>query len=343
MKEFLMVNFPVDLGNRTIESNLRDIFHSDMDFLSFAEEHKEQSGSVKIGKWRSYYFRAKSAVNLRRKVASYQRAGKQVLFNSISPALFSYGKWNNSNSALILDWTRTLYPYVRKEKIKRDMAFSMHKNILNSSNRILCWSDALIENLQEIYGVKSSSLIKAPAPFLFEKMDNPPRLTPEKPRVLFVGGDFYRKGGDIILDAVKKGLTDNCTLSLMTNDQQANISGVNFLPGIKYGSADHKRIFNDHDILLLPTRMDSLPQVIGEAASAGLAVITTQFALASKDVIDHGESGFIAKSPEDCIMYLYELLNKPTLIDSFKQKGYDLMKSRYSAKTLRPYYLNLLS
>jgi glycosyltransferase involved in cell wall biosynthesis len=343
LKEYLMVNFPVDLGNRTIESNLRDIFHSDMDFLSFADEHKDKKGNSKIGKWESYYYRTKSAINLRKKVAAYQRAGKQVLFNSISPALFSYGKWNNEQSALILDWTRTLYPYVRREKIRRDVAFSLHKNILNSGSRILCWSDSLIENLQEIYGVKSSSLIKAPAPFLFEKMDNPPRPTPEKPRVLFVGGDFYRKGGDVILDAVKKGLTNHCSLSMMTNDSQANVEGVNFLPGIKYGSAEHKNIFHDHDILLLPTRMDSLPQVIGEAASAGLAVITTKFALASKDVIQHGNSGFIAESSEECIMYLYELLKNRDLIDSFKQQGYDLMKSNYSAKTLRPKYLNMLS
>ncbi len=338
-----MVNFPVDLGNRTIESNLRDIFHSDMDFLSFADEHKNQSGTIKIGKWKSYYYRAKSAVNLRQKVSRYQRAGKQVLFNSISPALFAYGKWDDEKSALILDWTRTLYPYVRKERIKRDVAFTIHKSILNSSGKILCWSDALMENLQEIYGVNASSLIKVPAPFLFEKMDNPPRQTPEKPRVLFVGGDFYRKGGDVIVDAIKKGLTDYCSLSLMTNDRQANIPGVNFLPGIKYGSAEHKKIFNDHDILLLPTRMDSLPQVIGEAASAGLAVITTKFALASKDIIDHGQSGYIAESPEDCIMYLYDLIKRPDMIDIFKMHGYGLMNSRYSAKTIRPMYLNILS
>lgn len=341
MKDFLMVNFPVDLGNRTIESNLREIFSGEMDFLSFASEHKTIAG--KAGKWESLYYRTKSAVNLRSKVSYYQKAGKHVLFNSISPALFSYGIWNNEKSALILDWTRTLYPYVRKEKIKKDFAFTLHKNVLRSSSRIFCWSDALIENLQEIYGIEPSRLTKAPAPFLFEKMDNPPRPTPDKPRVLFVGGDFYRKGGDVILEAVKNGLTNHCELSLMTNDNQANIPGVNFLPGIRFGSDEHKRIFNDHDILLLPTRMDSLPQVIGEAASAGLAVITTKYALASKDVIDHGASGFIAETPEDCIMHLYELINKPGLIDEFKQAGYNLMKSRYSAENLRQHYLNILS
>ena len=41
----------------------------------------------------------------------------------------------------------------------------------------------------------------------------------------------------------------------------------------------HKFFFSSADIFILPTYRDAYPIVLGEAAAAGLAIITTKYAL----------------------------------------------------------------
>ena len=53
----------------------------------------------------------------------------------------------------------------------------------------------------------------------------------------------------------------------------------------------------EHDIFILPTHQDVGPQVIGEAAAAGLSVLTTQFALGAPHVILDGVNGRISALP----------------------------------------------
>jgi len=200
-----------------------------------------------------------------------------------------------------------------------------------------------MENLERIYGIEKSRLFKVPAPFLVEQLDIPPRPTPAKPRVLFIGGELKRKGGDVLLQGWAHSLRDRCTLTMVTNDPSADIEGVHFLPGVKYGSAIHKKTFEEHDILILPTRMDAYPQVIGEAAAAGLAVITTKYALGAKEVIKDGVTGYIADTPEASIEFLSELLNNRHLIDLFKKKGYERMHQKFNRAAIRAGYLSVLN
>jgi glycosyltransferase involved in cell wall biosynthesis len=342
-RNILLVTFPVDLGNRTLEANQHDIFRNDMDFFRFAEKHAYDIDSKSVGSQKSLIYRFQSAFALRRIIRKYTKEGKTILFNGLSPALFSYGVWKPEQTAIVFDWTRSLYTSVLGKPIKKNWVFKLHRKVLHSCPKFLCWTDAVMENLIEIYGVEKSSLFKVSAPFLVEKMDIPPRPTPEMPRVLFVGGDLKRKGGDVLIEGWQSFLADKCTLTMMSNDPAANIEGVRFLPGIKYGSNIHKVIFKEHDILILPTRIDAYPQVIGEAAAAGLAVITTKYALGAKEVIIDGITGFIADTPEESILRLKDLLNNPALINDFKKKGYQLMHQKFSKDLIRQGYLDVLN
>ena len=341
-KKTLLVTFPVDLGNRTIESNLQAIFIDDMNFYRFAEEHSTDidHGSVSINK--SIQYRVKSALGLREIVTQYTKEGKTILFNGLSPALFAYGCWKPERTAIVFDWTRTLYPTQLGQPYKKNWVFKLHKKILNSCPKILCWTDAIMENLIQVYGVKESSLFKVPAPFLVEKLNIPLRPTPLKPKVLFVGGDLRRKGGDVLLESWRLFLQDKCHLTMMTNNAAANIDGIKFLPGVKYGSDIHRKTFEENDILILPTRIDAYPQVIGEAAAAGLAVVTTKFALGAKEIITNGTTGFIANTPEESINQLRYLLDNPYLIEDFKKGGYSVMHSKFTKEAIRASYLNVL-
>jgi glycosyltransferase involved in cell wall biosynthesis len=342
LKDTLLVTFPVDLGNRTLESNQHEIFKNDMDFFRFAEKHagKVDLGGASISSSLAYRFQ--SSLALRKIVKKYTDRGRKVLFNGLSPALFSYGAWKPKQTAIVFDWTRTLYPSVLGQTIEKNWIYKLHRKVLCDCPKFLCWTDAIKNNLSKVYGVKEKYLFKVPAPFLVEKLDMAPRPTNKEPKVLFVGGDLKRKGGDILLKAWPE-LKDQCSLTMMTNNPAAAIDGINFLPGVQYGTSFHKRTFEEHDILILPTKIDAYPQVIGEAAAAGLAVITTKFALGAKEVIENGITGFIADSPEESIQQLKRLLKDRNLIDDFKRKGYERMHREFNKEKIRQGYLGILN
>jgi glycosyltransferase involved in cell wall biosynthesis len=340
-KNILLVTFPVDLGNRTIETNLHDIFRDEMDFFRFAAQHAHELDRG-VDYKRSIRDRLFSIYSLRKALRPYVHSNGTIIFNGLSPAFLSYGSWRPKNTAIVFDWTRLLYPSVLGTEIKRDWVFHLHRHVLQKCPKILCWTDAIMNNLQEHYGVNASQLYKVPAPFMVEKLDIPPRPTPKVPRVLFVGGDLMRKGGDILLENFPKLLNSRCHLTMMTGNQAANIDGINFQPGIRYGTPAHRKIYEENDILVLPTRIDAYPQVIGEAAAAGLAVITTKFALGASEVILNGVSGYVSETQQGCIDKLVILLNSLDLIDEFKMAGYRHMHTKFSREQIKKQYLRIL-
>jgi len=337
----LFVTFPVDLGNITLEANLNELFQNDFDFFRFAEDHATKR-KQKITLWKSVYFRLKSTFDLRRRVYEKSKNGGYLIFQNLSPALFSYGTWNGNKSIIILDWTRTLYSQVYEVEIKKDLIFYFHKKILNKCHKIFCWTDAAINNIHHVYGIDLKKIYKVPAPFIIKKLNIFPRLTPPKPRVLFIGGDWFRKGGDILINAWEEKLKYNCELTILTSDKTLQINGAIINTNINYGTLEHRQIFQSNDILILPARFDAYPQVIGEAAASGLAVITTKYALGSPEIIVHGKTGYIASTPEESIEYLIDILNNKSKIDSFKMEGYNLMQKNFAEEVIRSKYINLI-
>jgi glycosyltransferase involved in cell wall biosynthesis len=334
----LFVTFPVDLGNRSIEANLQHIFKDDFDFYRFAAQHANELDRG-VNYKRNFYDRLFSVREFRGVVKRYAENNKKIIFNGLSPALWSYGVWDGANVTIAFDWTRLLYPSVLKKKIKKDVAFYLHKMVFKKCSKILCWTDAVMLNLIDCYGVDDKKLVKVQAPLLVGAMDIRPRKTPEIPRVLFVGGNIDRKGGDIILQKYKHLLEGRCHLTMMTSKACGNCDGITWEIGVKYGTSQHRKIYESNDILILPTKIDAYPQVLGEAAAAGLAIVTTRFALGATEVISSGVTGYIADSPEEAVEYLGNLIKNTTLIDQFKSAGYAAVHEKFNEKKIRDAYL----
>lgn len=90
MKKILLVTFPVDLGNRTIETNLHNLFSPDMDFFRFAAQHANEL-DMGVDYKRSIRDRLFSIHSLRKALRPYVHENNTVLFNGLSPAFLSYG------------------------------------------------------------------------------------------------------------------------------------------------------------------------------------------------------------------------------------------------------------
>jgi glycosyltransferase involved in cell wall biosynthesis len=341
-KDCLLVTFPVDLGNRTIEHNLHEILKNDMDFYRFAAQNAhilDKGVSYK----RSVKDRLFSILPLSCRVVKSRLKGDFILFNGLSPAFLSFLFWNPKSTGIMFDWTRLLYPAVLGQTLHKGKLFKLHRFVLKRCKVILCWTDAIVDNLVDHYDINPAQIVKVPAPFLVDNMNIPPRKTPTLPRVLFIGGDLQRKGGDIILKNYESRLKGLCQLTMLTADKKANVKGIIHLTNIKYGTAEHVKVFEDNDILILPTRIDAYAQVLGEAAAAGLAIITSKYALGAPEIVLDGESGFITETPEEVIDKLIYLLRSPEMIDSFKLKGYQQMHEKFSMSNIRDAYLGAIN
>jgi glycosyltransferase involved in cell wall biosynthesis len=118
-------------------------------------------------------------------------------------------------------------------------------------------------------------------------------------RLLFVGGDFRRKGGETLLRAFCESLAGTCELDIVTREE-VNIHGlprVRVHHGLAPNSPDLMELYSRADVFIFPTLGDSLPLVIMEAMASGLPVVTTSVGAIVEEV-ENGVTGFLTP-PED--------------------------------------------
>ncbi len=93
-------------------------------------------------------------------------------------------------------------------------------------------------------------------------------------RVLFVAGDWERKGGADLLSALGEDLGRSVSLDVVTS------SAVPARPGLTVhragpGSARLRELFARADVLCLPTHADAAPWVVVEAIASGVPVVAS--------------------------------------------------------------------
>ena len=112
-------------------------------------------------------------------------------------------------------------------------------------------------------------------------------------RILFVGGDFERKGGDLLLQSLDGGLGERCELHIVTRDAAVPAGPhVHVYRGVGPNSPELLRLFRDADIFVLPSRGECLAVVLMEATAAGLPVVTTDVG-ALGEAVRPGETGLV--------------------------------------------------
>jgi glycosyltransferase involved in cell wall biosynthesis len=116
-------------------------------------------------------------------------------------------------------------------------------------------------------------------------------------RILFVGGDFERKGGDLLLDVFRKYLRATCELHLVTNADVPSRDGVWSYRGVKPHSRELLALYADADVFAFPTRADCYGVVLSEAMASSLPIVTTRVA-AIPEAVQDGESGFVIESDD---------------------------------------------
>jgi glycosyltransferase involved in cell wall biosynthesis len=144
-----------------------------------------------------------------------------------------------------------------------------------------------------------------------------------RPHVLFVGGDFVRKGGEDLLAVWRaEHLDRHAQLNLVTDApvRADAFHGVRVISGVTPYSAEWSALWHAADIFVLPTRQDAFANVFQEAAAAGLPRIGTR-SQATPEMITDGESGLLVPPRDHAALAgaLRRLIESPSLRRDFGQ------------------------
>jgi glycosyltransferase involved in cell wall biosynthesis len=151
-------------------------------------------------------------------------------------------------------------------------------------------------------------------------------------RLLFVGGDFTRKGGHTLIEAFRSGL-EGCTLDIVTQDAQVakELSGlerVQVHQNLAANSPKLKELYAEADIFVLPTQADCYPNVIIEAMAAGLPIITTDVG-AIREQVANGVNGLLL--PTSDVSALVTAL-KVLIDDPLKRRAMSIASQQLAAE-----------
>ena len=157
------------------------------------------------------------------------------------------------------------------------------------------WNDWVAQSLRDDYGVPANK-ITAVSPGVDQALLRPDvsvRAGDSTVRLLFVGGDFHRKGGDLLLRWAKETKTQTpWELHLVTRDAVPETPGVFVHHGILNNSPELVRLYQSSDLFVLPTRADCYSLVAMEAMSCGLPVIISNLG-GIGEIVKDGETGVL--------------------------------------------------
>lgn len=177
-----------------------------------------------------------------------------------------------------------------------------NKSTYHAATALVTWCQWAKESLIADYGVPADKITVIPPGVDMEQWDfgrNKAAYSTASSgvRLLFVAGDFARKGGYTLIEAFRSGLRDNCTLDIVTKDTKieqelAGMDGVCVHCGLTPNSPPLKELYAKADIFVFPTEGDCLPIAVMEAMAAGLPVIATDVG-ALREEVENGVNGLI--------------------------------------------------
>ncbi len=148
------------------------------------------------------------------------------------------------------------------------------------------------------------------------------RKTKRDKCILFVGRDFFRKGGDLTIEAftrLRKGYGEEISL-VVAGPETWPLStpipeGVQFVGAAPF--QDLQRYFATADAFCMPSHFEAFGVVFAEALCAGVPPIGQRL-YATPEIIHHGKNGYLLDKPDATL--LAELM--ANVLDNTEMKKY---------------------
>ena len=206
----------------------------------------------------------------------------------------------------------------------------METQSYKNSDIIFTMSEHTRESIIEDYGVAKNKVVAIYGGinvdnFTINKSDYSQKI------ILFVGIDFERKGGYVLLDAykiVKKEIT-NANLIILGSKPDINIEGVHVKGFVSQEEKDY--YYNTASLFVMPSLAEPFGLVFLEAMAHKLPCIGTTVS-AIPEIIKDGENGYLVEPNNPAILAdkIISLLKDENLCQIMGNKGCEMAEKKFT-------------
>jgi alpha-maltose-1-phosphate synthase len=170
------------------------------------------------------------------------------------------------------------------------------KLLFSHAQGFLPWSRVAAESLRREYKIRSAQIHQLP-PSLEDPVPAPySSRRNTKPNILFIGGDFKRKGGQQLVEVWRTCFRNQCNLHIVTREEVVAEEGLHVHRGVEAGSARWRELWNTADMFVFPSHMETFGIVLIEAMAFGVPIVSANTG-AAQDLLEDGLAGILLDSP----------------------------------------------
>ena len=199
--------------------------------------------------------------------------------------------------------------------------------VSSQESQILDWADVLTTDSKAVQSEYKKKLGKdfeyLPAPLDKTKFEKIPNVERNPKQIAYVGRDSFEKGTDILRKI------------------ESQINGtVKFCTDLPWDET--MKILKASQILVVPSRTESIPQVIKEAFYLKVPVIATNVG-GNPELVVHQETGILVppEDPEKLMIAINNLLDNDESRRNFADNAFEFINKNFSWDVLLEKYTNL--
>ena len=153
--------------------------------------------------------------------------------------------------------------------------------------------------------------------------------------ILFVGGDFKRKGGEDLLTVFLAQFADRAILHIVTSLDAVSCdhSNVCIYNGVEAHSSLWYELYRQADAFVMPTYGDAFGIVFIEAMASGLPVIASKLTQTT-EIVREGETGFLVTpgDRQELANKLQLLIDNPSLGRQMGKRARQIVEERFDTQ-----------
>jgi len=278
---------------------------------------------LKRGPFDATFIAASSAWTI---LPRYMKKHPTFLYIDSTPRqLFDFGDaygWHRSKNPRVEQWKHQ----------KRVAAYGSARGIFGMSQ----WA---ISSAIDDYGVLPQNTHVLPPGVdtdQWQPGDSEQKLQKSVCDLLFVGGDFARKGGPRLLDWAASTKAAGWRLHLVTPEPvEVNDPRVCVYNNLKSNDPRLQALYAQADVFALPTRADCSPWAGIEALASGLPLVIADTG-ATSEIVQSGQTGFLVpqNDPDALAQSLETLISDPALRAQMGAAARADAEQRFSAPKL---------
>lgn len=252
-------------------------------------------------------------------------------------ALFDREKYDvvhawNVPSAFIMKFIKAKKKVLSVHGVYSEQVGVLHSKTTSTAinigeSKVLKWADKLTTDsklVQQTYKEKYGlNFVYLAAPLDTTKFKDIKEVPRKENQIVYVGRDSFEKGTDILRSIESKinGKVVYCT----------NVSWKEAMQTLKESS-----------LMVVPSRMESLPQVIKEAFYLKTPVVATSVG-GIPEIITHNVNGILVppNEPEKLVTAINDVLTNKELGDKLVENAYDYIIKNFTWEVLLPKYIEL--